>query len=173
LGIPHRNATANAVSIEAGRDVHRRGLLLARVFGQSGGSRKLGLDVAEVRDAGEAGGEDRRGVPVGFGVPGEAPSEDGFDGEVEAAVAGAHRPDADPVVVLRAEAIDLTTSPTGRRALRVGPVAAGSHDAEWGQLHGPHPGWSSGQVGRGAPRPGAPRGRGPRGGGGGNTPPTA
>jgi len=109
-------------------------------------------------------------VPVGFGVPGEAPSEDGFDGEVEAAVAGAHRPDADPVVVLRAEAIDLTTSPTGRRALRVGPVAAGSHDAEWGQLHGPHPGWSSGQVvlrHRAAGRPG----RGERVGRGGSTRP--
>src|SRR6266542_6990607 len=52
-----------------------------------------GADVAKVRDAREPRGEDGLGVPVGFGVPDELSAEDGVDGEVEAAVAGAQRPD--------------------------------------------------------------------------------
>jgi hypothetical protein len=42
-------------------------------------------NVAEVVDAAEPVGENRSGVPVGLGVPGEGVAEDGVDGEVEAA----------------------------------------------------------------------------------------
>src|SRR5213078_2522039 len=48
-----------------------------------------GADVAEVGDPWEVVGEDGLGMPVDFGVPGQAGVEDGLHGKVEAAVSGA------------------------------------------------------------------------------------
>jgi hypothetical protein len=60
-----------------------------------------GADVAEVGDAAEAVGQDGAGVPVDLGVPGELSTENGLDGDVEAAVAGAQGSDARALTAAR------------------------------------------------------------------------